>query len=374
MTAVWPSQPHLPARQILHDFLAAAADGVDLDLAVDALDPDAAHVAGAAENLHRFGGAERHGLGRLVLQHADLGDRTFALIEPPRQHFKHRLRRRDLLRHVDQLVPDHLMLRQRFSKRVPLLGVFHRVFEADPRRRGAAGRHGQPLAVEIVHDDLEAAALLAEQIAGWHAAIVEMQGRGIRGPPAHLLERRAGEPRRVALDHQQADAAGPGTAGAHRRGDIIGAHARGDKRLLAVDHVSIAVAARRGAQVRDVGAAARLGDGQRRNLPAGQNLGQHPRLEFRTAGARDRRRADRIALEAGGNPAGAGPRQLLDRDDPHEIVDFGAAIFFRKAQAQQPDGGGLLIEQARESSLHSRRREDASDIFPSKESISTLYG
>jgi len=35
------SEPHLAAGQILHDFLGAAADGVDLDLAVDALDLDA---------------------------------------------------------------------------------------------------------------------------------------------------------------------------------------------------------------------------------------------------------------------------------------------------------------------------------------------
>jgi hypothetical protein len=48
------SPPHLPTRQVLHDFLAAAADRIDLDLAVDALDLDAAHVAGAAENLHCF--------------------------------------------------------------------------------------------------------------------------------------------------------------------------------------------------------------------------------------------------------------------------------------------------------------------------------
>src|SRR6476661_119834 len=60
------SQPHLPAGQVLHDLLAAAADRVDLDLAVDALDLDAAHIAGAAENLHRLGSAERHGLRRLL--------------------------------------------------------------------------------------------------------------------------------------------------------------------------------------------------------------------------------------------------------------------------------------------------------------------
>src|SRR5450755_595869 len=79
------SQPHLPAGQILHDFLGAAADGVDLDLAIDTLNLDAAHVAGAAKDLHRLRGAERHGLRGLVLHHADFGDGVFAPFEPPRQ-------------------------------------------------------------------------------------------------------------------------------------------------------------------------------------------------------------------------------------------------------------------------------------------------
>ncbi len=109
------------------------------------------------------------------------------MVEPPRQHFKHRLRRGHPLRHVDQLVPDHLMLRQRLAEGVPLPGIFHRLVETDPRRRDAAGRHRQPLAVEIVHDDLEASALLAEQVTSGNAAIVEMKRRGVRGPPAHFL-------------------------------------------------------------------------------------------------------------------------------------------------------------------------------------------
>src|SRR5205814_8800876 len=55
----------------------------------------------------------------------------------------------------------------------------------------------------------------------------------------------------------------------------------------------------------------------------------------------------RIALQAGADAARAGPRQFLHRDDPHEIVDFGTAIFLGKAQAKQSDFGGLLIEHAR---------------------------
>jgi hypothetical protein len=53
------------------------------------------------------------------------------LPEPPRQHFQHRLRRRDLLRHVDQLVTDHLVLRDRLAERLAFLGIGDRVLDAD---------------------------------------------------------------------------------------------------------------------------------------------------------------------------------------------------------------------------------------------------
>src|SRR4029078_4899648 len=112
--------------------------------------------------------------------------------------------------------------------------------------------HGQPLVVEIVHDDLESTALFPEQVFGRYTAIVEVQDRGVGGPPAHFLQRRAREPGRLALDHQEADTAGPGPTGAHRGGDVIGAHARGDKSLLAVNDVNVAFPARRGAQVGDI--------------------------------------------------------------------------------------------------------------------------
>src|SRR5690349_13212658 len=60
------SQSHLPGREVFHDFLAAAADGVDLDLAINPLLSNAAHKTGTSEDLHRFGSAERHGLRGLV--------------------------------------------------------------------------------------------------------------------------------------------------------------------------------------------------------------------------------------------------------------------------------------------------------------------
>ena len=178
------------------------------------------------------------------------------------------------------------------------------------------------------------------------AAIVEMQRRGVGSPPTHFLQRRARQPRRRAFDQQQADAAGPRPAGADRGGDVIGAHAGGDESLLAVDHVAIAVAPRDGPQIGDVGAAARLGDGERGNLLARKDFRQHAGFEFGAAGARDRRRTDRMAVEAGADAAGTGPRQLLHRDDPHEAVGLGPAVRLGKSEPEQADLCRLLVERA----------------------------
>ena len=194
---------------------------------------------------------------------------------------------------------------------------------------------------------LKPCALLADQVFGGHAALVEMQRRGIGRPPAHLLQLGARQARRIAFDQQHADAARPLAAGPHRDRQVIGAHARGDEGLFAADDVMVAIAPRPGAEIGDVGAAARLGDRERGNLLARQHLRQHPRLHFRPRGARDRRRADGVAHQARADPAGAGARQLLRGHDLHELVGGDTAEFFREAEPEQPDLGSFPIKLAR---------------------------
>src|SRR4029453_1219206 len=71
--AMAAAEPEGAGRQLLHDPLGAAADHHHLHLAVDPLALRAAHVAHAAEDLHRLVGAELHRLRRVVLQQAELG-------------------------------------------------------------------------------------------------------------------------------------------------------------------------------------------------------------------------------------------------------------------------------------------------------------
>src|SRR5581483_863912 len=53
----------------------------------------------------------------------------------------------DALRHVDQLVADHLMLRDRLAESLALPGVGNRVLDADAGIGSAACRHAHALAV-----------------------------------------------------------------------------------------------------------------------------------------------------------------------------------------------------------------------------------
>jgi len=95
------------------------------------------------------------------------------------------------------------------------------------------------------------------------SAVVEDQLGGHRGAHAQLLlpalsEREAG---RVALDQQGADAAFAG-AGVHQKHVAerrVVDRAVGDEGLAAVEHVGVAVAARRRAHAEDIGAGLGLG-------------------------------------------------------------------------------------------------------------------
>jgi hypothetical protein len=127
-----------------------------------------------------------------------------------------------------------------------------------------------------------------------------------------FFQRGAGEAGGVTLDDQQGDAAEAGgpvrTATVTRR-----PHARGDEHLGAVDDVVVAVAARGGLEVGDVGAAGGLGDGERGDLAAGEDVGDEAVLLGLAAEVEDRREADAVAEQAGDEAAGAGARELLAR-------------------------------------------------------------
>ncbi|MNL11729.1 hypothetical protein D3C87_1325750 [compost metagenome] len=105
--------------------------------------------------------------------------------------------------HVDQLVPNDLSLNQRLAKRVAQARPLDCVVQADLREGGRTGGKANALLVEVGHHGRKALMLRTNEIAHGNAAPVELEMGSVRGPPAHLLERRTGQPWRVSFDEQQ---------------------------------------------------------------------------------------------------------------------------------------------------------------------------
>ena len=118
-----------------------------------------------------------------------------------------------------------------------------------------------PRAVEDPHRDAEALALLAEQVLGRDAAVVEEDLAGRRALDPHLrLDPADLEARRVGLDHERGDAGVAGLGIGLGEDDVEVRDAGvGDEALAAVEHVLVALAPRLGAHRGRVGARARLG-------------------------------------------------------------------------------------------------------------------
>ena len=149
------------------------------------------------------------------------------------------------------------------------------------------------------HRDLEADAFLAEPVGDRHARILEDHRAGRLRVPAHLaLIGAERQPRRVALDHQRRDAAGPVGAGPHHHHIEIAPAGAGDELLLAVEHIMVAVAHRAGAQ--------------RRRVRSGAGLGQAiARQQFHGAEFRQPFLALGVVAEGIDHPG----RHVVDRDE-----------------------------------------------------------
>jgi hypothetical protein len=187
-------QAQLARGQLLHDFFGAAADHHHLDLAVDALAavprmkpmPPRICTPASAQNC-MVCVAWFFSMQTCATQSAPLPDAS-PLSARAATASSQAAGGRDAHLHVHQLVADHLVLHQRRAEGLALARPGQRLVVAGLGEAQRHGRHAQPLAVEVGHDDLEALALLAHQVARRHAHVVKAQVRGVGAPPAHLVQ------------------------------------------------------------------------------------------------------------------------------------------------------------------------------------------
>src|SRR5690606_8998870 len=127
-----------------------------------------------------------------------------------------------------------------------------------------------PTAVERGHGDLEALALLAQEVRRRDPAVLEVEGAGVGRGDAHLLVRcLADEPRGVGGHDEGADApVALGLVGHGEDDDGVRLRAVGDPVLAAVEDVEVPVAHRGGLLGGRVAAGLGLGQSETAELPA----------------------------------------------------------------------------------------------------------
>ena len=153
--------------------------------------------------------------------------------------------------------------------------------------------------IEALHDLNEALVLVAEAVRDRNADILEEQRAAADGALAVAVEPVAGDARQIHRDQQRRHAvrAGIDRAGSPEHHGRIGLVGGGDRGLLAVDDIVLAVAFDAQAQIGGVRSAARLGE---RNGKQGLAGGQAREPRLHDVGTRhDGRGSGRSARRAG---------------------------------------------------------------------------
>jgi len=139
-------------------------------------------------------------------------------------------------------------------------------------------------------------------------------------------------------------------SGSGQHADVVGAHAAGDEHLRAAQHVVVAVAHRAGLDARHVAARARLGDGERRNLFAGEHGRNDALLLFLVAQDEDGRKGDAQGPEPRDDAARSPGEQPLDAQEPVQHVAAAAAELLWVCRAEDTRRCRLSIQLPRELS------------------------
>src|SRR3954469_2524870 len=199
-----------PRDDVALDLAGAVPDPLDARVPPEPLDGKLAHQPHAAEDLHRTVGDPSQRLGG-----EDLGGRSIlvghgALVELPGCLQRQELGGLELDRHVGEREAHPLEAADRLPELDPLRRPLRGHLDDPPGPADAARRHGQPARPEPLPHQVEARALLAEDLGGRDPAVGEGQlalvvaavgDRG--GPPTY------GQPRRVDVDQEAGDPAPP---------------------------------------------------------------------------------------------------------------------------------------------------------------------
>ena len=153
----------------------------------------------------------------------------------------------------------------------------------------------------------------------------------------------AGEAGEAALHDERGDAVVARLGVGHSEHDEgVGHGTVGDEALRAVEHVVIAVEHRDGLLTGGVGTGVGLGQTERADLAAGQEIGEVLLLLLLGAVLKNRRAAEGGVRRDDDRGGAADLRQFLDAHGVGKNVTAGAAVFLREVNAHHAELGHLF--------------------------------
>src|SRR5256714_14450019 len=135
-----------------------------------------------------MGGAERR-FGRVPLRERRLARVSLAFVLHPGRLHHEQLRRLVPDHHLGDHVLDELILADRLPEGLSFARIFDRALQTGPDDTTGPCRDREPALIEPVHRDLEALALLADQVPCRHLAIPEKELARLAGPTTELFLR-----------------------------------------------------------------------------------------------------------------------------------------------------------------------------------------
>ena len=297
------------------DLAGSVPDAVDAGVAPDPLQRQLVHQAHPAQNLDRLVAHELQHLGGRQLGHGRIGVAHLAPRRQPRRPIRHQLGLQKAGAHVGELERNALEAPDAPAELPACGGPVQCQRQGPVGPAQAGGGNLQTGAAQPLVGHVEALVLLAEQVGGGDAGVVEVQDEVVIAPVRHaVVARQALHAGRVEVHQQRRDesarpAPGGGTgrgrggtghrfsAGGREQDHVVGKVGVAYEVLGAVHDEPVAAALGPTGHAPQVGARARLAHGQALN-PLAPHGGQQVLVHlFPGAGPQDVRRAGHYVLQ-----------------------------------------------------------------------------
>jgi hypothetical protein len=198
-------------KNIANTYLRATRNSISPNVAVQALDLRTLSAAGITQptkNLRRLASAELKSKRRLrlaagngtpQLQHRLSITHHLTLVH---QALEPSISSLDLARHLRELHADDGVVDELLAKGAALVGVLDALLVADARESHGLDDDADAFVVEVGHDDLEAAVLLADQVLHGYLDVFEGDVGRAAGPDALAVHAARADAAEAALDQQ----------------------------------------------------------------------------------------------------------------------------------------------------------------------------